>query len=123
MAGEAMATLDIIGEVVYMKAVLKEIFGSQAKRIPVVVASDSQNVCKAVYSSSQVEEAWSIMDIAAIKNAIDDGHLDMLMQVKGDQMLANCLTKRGAGAAAFVKVLREGKYTIPGGWGQIRKYK
>ena len=60
-AGEAMATLDTIGEVVYLKAVLKEIFGTQVENIPVVIASDSQNVCKAVYSTSQIEEAWSIV--------------------------------------------------------------
>lgn len=122
-AGEAMATLDMIGEVVYLKAILKEIFGSQAEKIPVVIATDSQNVHTAVYSTSQVEEAWSIVDIAAIKDAIDDEHVDMLLKVTGAQMLANCLTKRGAGAASFMEVLREGRYEIPGGWNQVRAFK
>ena len=76
----------------------------------------------AVHSTSQVDDAWSITDIAAIKDAMDDGHVDKYIKVKATEMIANCLTKRGAGAASMMKVVTEGEYKIPGGWDQIRKY-
>ena len=122
LAGEALATLDTIGEVVYLKSVLEKIFGTQARKIPVIITTDSQNVHAAVYSTSLVEEAWSITDVAAIKDAMEDKHVDVLLKVDSVDQVANCLTKRGAGAAMFLKVLKEGMYCLPGGWDQVREY-
>ena len=105
-----------------LKSVLEKIFGTQARRIPVIITTDSQNVHAAVYSTSLVEEAWSITDVAAIKDAMEDKHVDVLLKVDSVDQIANCLTKRGAGAAMFLKVLKEGLYCPPGGWDQVRKY-
>ena len=57
LAGEALATTDTIGELVYQKAVLKFIFGDELSDIPVIVDPDSQNLYMAVQGSSLVEDA------------------------------------------------------------------
>ena len=41
MAGEALATLETIAEVVYTKAILKNLFGTQIKNVPVIIAKPS----------------------------------------------------------------------------------
>ena len=118
-AGEALATLETIGEVVYLKAVLEKIFGSRVKNIPVVVLTDSQNLHRAIYSTSLVEDAWSVTEIAAIKDALDDGVVQIVKQVEGSHMLANALTKKGAGAKELMQVLKSGEYVLPDGWNYV----
>ena len=120
LAGEALAMLDTIGEVVYLKAVMERVFGSRVNDIPVVITTDAQNLFAAIHSTSLVEEAWSITDIAAIKDSLDEAHVHMVKQVSSSEMLANCLTKRGAGAKSLMQVLRDGLYVLPGGWGQVK---
>ena len=57
LAGEALAIVDTIGEIVYMKSMLKHIFGDPVERMPVIVMTDSQNLYAAVHSRSLVEDA------------------------------------------------------------------
>ena len=70
MAGEALAMNDTIGEVVYNKAVLKQIFGAQIDSRPVIITTDSNNLYKAVYSTSLVDDGRLVPDIAVIKEAL-----------------------------------------------------
>ena len=121
LAAEALAMLDTIGEVIYNKAVLEMIFGARINKVPVVITNDSQNLYKAIYSTSLVEDAWSITDIAAIKEAMEDKKIDVVKQVPGAEMVANCLTKQGAGAVQLMEVLKEGRYELPGGWSCLKR--
>ena len=114
LAGEALAIVDTIGEIVYMKSMLKHIFGDRVERMPVIVMTDSQNLYAAVHSSSLVEDAWLIPDIACIQQALDNGLVTELKKVRGEEMMANCLTKKGAGAEELMAVLSTGIYDVPG---------
>ena len=51
LAGEALAMLDTIGEIVYTKSVLGFIFGGRIREVPVMIATDSQNLFKSIYSN------------------------------------------------------------------------
>ena len=113
LAGEALATADTIGELVYQKAILVFIFGENMKDLPVIAATDSQNLHTAVQGTSLIEDAWTIPDIACIKEAVEKKVINDLLKVRGEDMLANCLTKKGAGGAKLMEVLRTGKYKIP----------
>ena len=44
------------------------------------------------------------------------GKVTWVRRVSSDEMLANCLTKQGAGAENLLQVLRSGEYRLPGGW-------
>ena len=113
LAGEALATADTIGELVYQKAILVFIFGENMKDLPVIAATDSQNLHTAVQGTSLIEDAWTIPDIACIKEAVEKKVINDLLKVRGEDMLANCLTKKGAGGAKLMQVLRTAKYKIP----------
>ena len=60
LAAEALAMVASIGELVYMTAVLTQIYGNQVNDIPRVVVTDAKNLEEAVKSTSLVEDPWLI---------------------------------------------------------------
>ena len=115
LAGEALAMNDTIGEVVYNKAVLKQIFGAKVDSIPVIITTDSNNLFKAVYSTSLVEDGRLIPDIAVVKEALELEVVTEVRRVDTKEMIANCLTKAGASSTLLTNVLKTGCYDLPGG--------
>ena len=115
LAGEALAMVAVIGEVVYNKAILSQIYGETVDQLPVIVFTDSKNLQEAIYSSSLVDDAWLIPDVAVIKEAIDQGTVSDIRRVSGRDMIANCLTKPGASAEDLLHILHTGRYNLPDG--------
>ena len=74
--------------------------------------TDSQNLYQAVHSTSLVEDSWLVPDVASLQQALEDGVISELRQVSSGDMLANCLTKRGAGAERLLEILRTGTYSM-----------
>lgn len=105
----------MIGEMVYTKAILSQIFGDVINTMPVIVITDCKDLQDAVYSSSLVEDVWLIPDVAIIKEALEQGTISCVRRVPSEQMLADCLTKSGASAEKLMHVLQTGHYTIPVG--------
>ena len=121
LAGEALAMNDTIGEVVYNKAILRQIYGPRVDSVPVIILTDSNNLYKAVYSTSLVEDARLIPDIAVAQEAIEQGIVMEVRKVEGKEMIANCLTKAGASSEHLMQVLQTGLYELPGGFEERRK--
>ena len=93
---------------VYNKSILRQMFGKKVDEIPVIVFTDSKNLHESIHSTSMVEDAWLIPDIAIIKEAIEQGTVTSIRRVSSGEMLANCLTKQGASAEQLLDVLKTG---------------
>ena len=115
LAGEALAMIGVIGEIVYTKAVLVQMFGTRANDIPTLVLSDCKNLTQAIKSTSLVDP-WLIPDIAVIKDALEDKTVSEVRWVSSKDMMADCLTKAGASGFSLMQVLESGQYEVPGGW-------
>ena len=113
LAGEALAMVVMIGEIVYNKAILTQIFGDIIKTLPVVLFTDCKNLHDAIYSSSLVEDSWLIPDIAMIQEALEQRTMTCVRRVTSEDMLADCLTKAGASAEKLMHVLQTGQYDFP----------
>ena len=50
--------IGVIGELVYTKAILAQIYGQRIKAITTLVVTDCKNLDEAVHSSSLVEDRW-----------------------------------------------------------------
>ena len=118
LAGEALAMVAVIGEVVYNKAILSQIYGEIIDHLPVVVFTDSKNLYEAINSMCLVDDAWLIPDVAMIKEAKEQGTVTEIKRLSGKDMIANCLTKAGASAEDLLHILRTGKYIMPPGLGE-----
>ena len=116
LAGECFAMIGVIGELVYTKAILAQIYGQRIKAITTLVVTDCKNLDEAVHSSSLVEDRWLITDIAAIKEALENREISEVHRVPSERMLANCLTKAGASGEELRTVLRTGRFEIPEEW-------
>ena len=108
--------IGVIGELVYTKAVLEQLYGKRVQDIPTIAVADSENLAEAIKSISLVDDPWLIPDIAVIKEAIEQKTISEVRRVRGEDMLADCLTKAGASGAMLLEVLRTGEYKLPGGW-------
>ena len=115
LAGEALAVVATIGEIVYTRAIMKQIYGDVIDSVPVVMFTDSKNLYEAVHSSSLVDDSWLIIDVAIIKDALKDNTITCLKRVASGDMLANCLTKAGASSEQLLRVLQTGNYVLPPG--------
>ena len=70
-----------IGEIVYTKAVLSQILGMGigVNKLPGIIVTDSKNLEEAVYSTKLVDDTWLILDIAIIKEAMEQGGICWLI--------------------------------------------
>ena len=116
LAGEALAMIGVIGDIVYTKAVLVQMFGTRANDIPTLVLSDCKNLAQAIKSTSLVEDSWLIPDIALIKDALENKTASEVRWVSSKDMMADCLTKAGASGSSLMQVLESGQYEVPGVW-------
>ena len=116
LAGECFAMVGIIGELVYTRAVLSEIYGQRINEVATLVVTDSRNLFEAVHSSKLVEDLWLATDIASIKEALEGKEITDVKWVPGDRMIANCLTKAGASGEELLTILRTGEYDVPTEW-------
>ena len=116
LAGETLAMVMAFGELIYTRSVLRFILGGRVDKIPSVVFTDSNNLFKSVYSTSQVDDSWLIADMASLKDALEEGTVSEVRLVPGNLMIANCLTKAGASGDGLLQILRSGMYDVPGGW-------
>ena len=113
LAGEALALVATIGELVYTKAIFRQIYGEIVDSVPVILYTDSRNLHEAIYSTTLVEDAWLIPDIAMIKEALVHKTISSVRRVDSKNMLANCLTKSGVSSEQLMKVLQTGHYVMP----------
>ena len=122
-SGEALALNAAIGEMVYNKAIFKQLYGEIIDNVPVILYTDSRNLYEAIHSTTLVDDARLIPDIAIIKEAITEGIVSCVRRVTSEDMLANCLTKAGASAEQLMNVLQSGHYELPPGLDHEEKRK
>lgn len=91
LAGETLAMIATIGEVVYIKAVLREMYGVRVEDVPTIIVTDANNLYEAIHLTSLVDDAWLRTDIAAIQDALETGVITLVSKVGKENMLADCL--------------------------------
>ena len=85
--------VDTVGDHVYTEAVLVQQFGSRANEVKTVVVTDSKNLEEAIKSTSLADDPWLVPDVAVIKEAVEIVTITKVKRVRGDDMLAKCLSK------------------------------
>ena len=108
-AAEALASNDTLDELVYLKEVLKELLGDVARDVPIELFTDSRNLHRSVMSTSLVDNPRLRADVAKLKQSLEEQELSKLWKVTGEEMIADCLTKKGASAEKLLKILHFGR--------------
>ena len=109
-AAETLAMNDTVSEMVYIKAVLSEMIGSKAEQIPMEGFTDSKNLWKAIHTTALVDDPRLRTDLAALKESLEKGEISKINRIVGTEMMADCLTKKGASAKKLMGVVQGGVY-------------
>ena len=106
-AAEALAVNDALDEAVYVKEVLKELFGGAAVDIPIELYTDSRNLYRSVKGTSMLDNPRLRGDVAKLKESVKNGEVSKLIKIDGQEMIADCLTKKGANSSKLMNILRK----------------
>ena len=116
LAAEALAHLELLGDIKYTRDMLQQMFGKQALEIPCINVTDSKNLWEAVHSLKSVDDRRLTGTIAEIKEAMLEMGPIELRHLPGDCMLADGLTKKGGNSEELMLLLRTGRFELKGGW-------
>ena len=111
-AAETLAANETVSEMVYIKAVLREILGEAVDGVPMELFTDSKNMWKAVNTSALVEDPRLRTELAVLKESVETKEVTNLRRVSGKEMLADCLTKKGASSNRLMDVLQKGQMRL-----------
>ena len=103
-AAETMAMLDAIDASVWIGTLLDEILSDKMKTPQIV--TDNKSLFEAAHSTTAVEEKRLRVEIAAIRESIRKGEVEVKWMPKAKQM-ADCLTKQGSDTRKLLEVLED----------------
>ena len=116
LAAETLAVVKLIGELYFIKEILKQMYGNQGERIPCLAITDSKDLHEAVHNVKNTKDKRLVGDILQIKQAIAVHNIiDELRHVPAHEMLADVLTKAGANGEDLLNCVRNGVLYIKGG--------
>ena len=91
-----------------MKKTLMELMGPN-NNIEYVIVSDSKNTIDAAYKSNRINDGFNAIDMAAIRESIENGTIDRIVKIDSENQLADALTKNQPKMTQkLLEVLREG---------------
>ena len=107
LAAETLVLYTGLDAAVAVKLMIQELTGGKNNLI-VKAITDNKSARDAVYSESEVAERCLRADVAMIKDMIEDERVAEIKWIKGDDMLADLLTKNGVSKIPLINVLEAG---------------
>ena len=107
VAAEALSLQMALSHGVFLRAVLAETLGVNDLVIPIHSYVDSNNLYQAINSTKFVEDKRLRLDIAQIQECVAE-HKVTVRWVSAADMVADCLTKRGAKADLLMDMITSG---------------
>ena len=108
LTAETMALANGLDDVLYLKAVLLELKVLQSSS-PVICYVDSKSLSENIYSTKLVDDRRLRIDMAAIKQLVEDHLVSQVKWCSSDRQLADVLTKRGVNPSNLQNVLESGR--------------
>lgn len=108
LSAEMLSLQEGIDVAIYLQALMSEILNTE-KPIPIVAFVDNKSVTQALCSTKMVDDKRLRLDVAAIKENLQRNEVCAIRWVKGEEQLANCLTKRGASGYNLMQVFKDGR--------------
>ena len=113
LAAETLAVSDAVDVAYYLGRMLSEIIFSvhDENVIPIVSYVDNYSLFENVNSTKNVSEKRLRIDLASLKQLIQEGHVD-LKWIESGRQLADCLTKKGVNTMPLMAVIESGKFNV-----------
>ena len=112
LAAEALASSDVLDDAAYlMKLFAKVVFNNNYK-IPIEVVIDNKLLYESLLPQKNVIEKCLCIDVAFIKENINNQIISKVHLVSSRNQLANVLTKKGVSSIELLNVLKSGIISI-----------
>ena len=112
LAAETLSLKECINTAEYIRYMLGEALQRKPQDILIRAYTDSNDLAKACYSTLLVSDKKLRIDIASIKESIEEENVSVKW-ISKSYMLADCLTKKGADTSNLMSVLQCGCLNIP----------
>ena len=106
IAAETMALVEAIDNGLYFCSMLFEITG---QKLPIDCYVDNKSLCENIHSTKSVDEKRLRLDIAAIREFLDNNSIRAVHWVPTSRQISDCFTKRGSNCQKLVSSLECGE--------------
>ena len=117
LGAEAYALLELFGDLKYIKAVLKQMYGTRMLQVPTIALTASRHLPQALHNIKSISDNMLVGTIVELKEAMA---IELCAQevrlFPKEFQLADPLTKHTASAEGLMRVLQTGKFELRGGW-------
>ena len=108
---EALAVAEAVEEAIVIKEQILEMMGVSSDMIKIEVFCDSQDAVASFNSSKPTQRGSRIqIDVARVREMIEEGVLDNVNFIGTQMQLADSLTKKGAGKADLIETVKQGRF-------------
>ena len=85
---------------------------SHYKQTPIVAFTDNESLYRNAYATTMVSEHRLLIDLAIIKQMLENKELDCIKWLSSAEQLADCLTKKGADPIKLLHSLESGEIVL-----------
>ena len=103
-----MALTEGIEESLYLRSFLIELGFS----VSIEAYTDNLSLREAVYSTKQVDDKQTRIDIAALQQMLQENKVKQITWCSSDKQLANALTKKGASTKTLLEAICSGRIVM-----------
>ena len=112
LSAEMLSLQEGLEDAIYLRKMITEIFDKQPESLPIKIYVDNKSVTQAIYSTKLVDDKRLRLDIASVKESMENNELSGIKWIPSEDQLANCMTKRGTNGYKLMQVLFNGLISI-----------
>ena len=112
LAAEMMALLEGIEESIYVKTLIVNTLSLSKNSLPITCVTDHQGLWDSIHSTHLTEDRRLRLDVANVKECIQNYDISEIRKCSSAQQLADCLTKKGADGRKLMSVLQKGRLSL-----------
>ena len=105
---ELLSLIVAIDNAIYLRQTLEELFSLDTK-VPVVVELDNSDVHQTIHANVAPKERRLRAEVARIRDSLNDGDIKEIVLVKGENQIADCMTKANAKSDDILQIFQSGE--------------
>ena len=112
LAAETLSMQNGFSEGIYLRETIEELFNLPRKSLKLNSLTDSESLYQATRGNKSISDKRLRRDMAMIKQCVNEGEVTAVKWVKGSNMLADVMTKKGANAVKLISTLQRGQVDV-----------
>lgn len=109
MGAEVISAEKGLGEALYVKELIKEVLGREVKGMKLELLTDNKSLVDNIASNKKIEDKKMILNLAVLKQGIEEEDIDRIKWIAKSGMLADVLTKKQADSSKLLYVMEKGR--------------